>query len=174
MRARTCHKQMGVGERQDIGHPARPSEDVASRASHMRGLMTSMARDNLVVGETMIYCGCMLASDLMRTCHSGMDMAKITGKHCGIVGHLKLRTDRVSALSLNGNSVEHPFQKAGDLWRCKDRWRNTMTQALWETRVVIDVFPGLRDRDPHWRWCKAGDGWPGSHVEQGRCWTALN
>lgn len=165
---------MGVGERQDIGHPVQPFEDVASRAPHMRGLMTSMARNNLVVGETTICCGCILTLNLKMTCHSGMDMAKITGKHCGIVGHLNLGTDRVSALSMNGNSVELLFQKAGNLWGCKDRWRNTMTQALWETRVVIDVHPGLGDRDPHWRWCKAGDGWPCSHVEQGMCWIALN
>jgi len=165
--------QMGVGERQDIAsgwHSASP-EDVARRAHHMHGLMTPMARDNLVVEEMMICCGYILASNLMMICHSGMDMAEMTGKHCGSVGDLRLGTDRVSALPLNGNSVEMPFQMAGHWKRRKNRRKNTVMQARWERRVVI---PGLGGSSPHWRRCKACVGWTCSTVKQGRRWVALN
>jgi hypothetical protein len=111
--------QMGVEERQDIAsgrYPAPPTVmDAASRALHMHDLMTPRTKYNLVVEETMICCGNNQASNPMTTPHSGMDMAEMTGIHCGSVGHLKLGTDRVSVYWLNGNSAELPFQKAGYL-----------------------------------------------------------
>jgi len=163
--------QMGAGEKQDIGHPAPPSEDATSRAPHMRGLMTSMASGNhFVVGETMICCGYIPASSLMMTFHSGADMAEMTGRRCVGVGHLNLGTDRVGAWSMTGNSVELPFQKAGHLKRHKDRCWNTMTLALWGTRVVI---PGLGSSS-HWG-SKACVGWTCSNEERGsRSWVGLN
>ena len=131
--------QMGVEERQDIGHPVPPSENETSHARRMRGMMTSMATDNhLVVGGTMICCGNILTSDEpipMMTCYSGMDMTQMRGRHCVSVGHLE--TDRVGAWPVNGNSVELPFQKAESLKRRKDRMWDRMTQVLWETQAVI-------------------------------------
>ena len=130
--------QMGVGERQDIGHPVPPSDHAAGRAPHMRGSMTSMVGGNhLVVEETMICCGYILTSNPTMTFHSGADMAETMGRRCESIGHLNLGTDRVSAWSMTGNSVELPFRKAGHLKRHEDRRWNTTMQALWGTREVI-------------------------------------
>jgi hypothetical protein len=114
--------QMGVGEKQDIGHPGPPSENAAGRAPRMRGLMTSMTSGNhFVVGETMICCGYILTSNLTMTFHSGADMAEMMGRRCESIGHLNLGTDRVSAWSMTGNSVGLLFQKAEHLKRHEDR-----------------------------------------------------
>jgi hypothetical protein len=171
--------QMGVEERQDIGHPVPPSEDEASRASrarHMRGLMTSMATDNhLVVEGTMICCGNILTSDdsnPMMTCYSGVDMAQMTGRHCVSVECLE--TGRVNAAwPLNGNSAELPFQKAESLRRRKDRRWDTTTWVQWETLVVI---LGMEGSSSHWRskGCYVGQTCR-SNVAQGSwSWVALN
>lgn len=171
--------QMGVEERQDIAsgrYPAPPTVHAANRGLHMHDL-TSRPKDSLVVEETMIYCGYRKASNPMTTFHSGVDTARMTGRHCesGSVGHLNLGADRVSAYWLNGNSVEPSLQEAGHLKRCKDTccW-NMMMQSLRETRAVILGMRG--DSSSHWTWGKAYVGWTCcSNVQQGRwSWVGLS
>jgi hypothetical protein len=167
--------QMGVGERQGIAsgrYPAPPTVDAAGRALHMHDL-TPRTKDNLVVEETMIYCGNRQASNPMTTFHSGVDTVKMTGRHYESVGHLMLGADRVSSYWLNGNSVELSFQKAGHLKRRKNRRRNTMTQALWGTRAMN---PGMGGSSYYWMRGKACVGWTCcSNGEQDRwSWVGLN
>jgi len=168
--------QMGVEERQDIEHPVPPSEDEASRACRMRGLMTSMATDNHLVAEgTMICCGNILTSDdsnPMMTCYSGVDMAQMTGRHCVSVEYLE--TGRMNAAwTPNGNSVELPFQKAESLRRRKDRRWDRMTRVQWETLAVI---LGMEGSSSNWKskGCYVGQTCR-SNVAQGSwSWVALN
>lgn len=175
--------QMGVEERQDIGHPVPTSEDEASeatrasRARRMRGLMTSMATDNhLVVEGTMICCENILTSDdsnpTMMTCYSRMYMPQMTGRHCVGVGHLE--TGRVNAAwPMNDSSVELPFLKVESLRRRKDRQWDRMTRVLWETLVVI---LGMEGSSSHWRskGCYVGQTCRSNVARGSWSWVALN